>query len=94
MHVFDAIVLPPKYIASVKVRDEPGWITFGLDGKWAYSSTGHIIEVARRKIIGGLTDETGAAVASEKMVEIQFERSTKTLLRTGDPFGLGRVTGQ
>jgi DNA-binding beta-propeller fold protein YncE len=91
MHVFDATVMPPKYIDSIKVRDEPGWITFSLDGKWAYPSTGDIIEVATRIIIGGLKDETGAAVASEKMVEIQFDRSTNKVVRTGDQFGLGRV---
>ena len=94
LHVFDATVMPPRYIASIKVRDEPGWITFSLDGKWAYPSTGDLIDVASRKIVGGLTDETGAAVASEKMVEIQFERATGKPLRTGDQFGLGRVTGQ
>jgi DNA-binding beta-propeller fold protein YncE len=93
MHVFDATATPPKLIDSIKFRDEPGWITFSLDGKWAYPSTGDLIDVASRKIVGGLTDETGAAVSSEKMVEIQFRRDTRTLLRTGDQFGLGRVTG-
>ena len=32
MHVFDATVMPPRQIATVKVRDQPGWITFSLDG--------------------------------------------------------------
>ena len=93
MHVFDTTVSPPKYLESIKVRDEPGWITFSLDGKWAYPSTGDLIDVASRKIVGGLTDEIGVAVGSEKMVEIQFRRGTRTLLTTGDQFGLGRVTG-
>jgi len=92
MHVFDATVTPPRLIDSIKVRDEPGWITFSLDGTFAYPSTGDIIDVPSRKIVGGLTDETGAAVQSEKMVEIQFETTTKSVLRTGDQFGLGRVT--
>lgn len=90
MHVFDATVLPPKQIASIKVRDEPGWITFSLDGKFAYPSTGDVIEVATRQILTGLTDETGAAVASEKMVEIQWNGTEPS--RAGDQFGLGRVT--
>jgi len=92
MHIFDATVTPPRLIDSIKVRDEPGWITFSLDGTFAYPSTGDIIDVPSRKIVGGLTDETGAAVQSEKMVEIQFETTTKSVLRTGDQFGLGRVT--
>ncbi len=92
LHVFDATVTPPRLIDSIKVRDEPGWITFSLDGTFAYPSTGDIIDVPSRKIVGGLTDETGAAVQSEKMVEIQFETTTKSVLRTGDQFGLGRVT--
>ena len=94
MHVFDATVMPPKLNASIKVRDEPGWITFSLDGKLAYPSTGDIIDVASRKIIGGLTDESGTALQSEKMVEIQFQRDTNKLVRTGDQFGVGRVTGE
>ena len=92
LHVFDATVTPPRLIDSIKVRDEPGWITFSLDGTFAYPSTGDIIEVSSRKHVGGLTDETGAAVQSEKRVEIQFETTTKSVLRTGDQFGLGRVT--
>jgi hypothetical protein len=92
MHVFDATLIPPRLIDSIKVRDEPGWITSSLDGTFAYPSTGDIIDVPSRKIVGGLTDETGAAVRSEKMVEIQFDTTTKSVLRTGDQFGHGRVT--
>jgi hypothetical protein len=90
MHIFDARVAPPKQIASIEVREQPGWITFSLDGKYAYPSTGDIIDVASRKIIAGLTDETGTPVHSEKMVEIQWRG--REILRTGDQFGLGRVT--
>ena len=90
MHIFDATVMPPKQIGSVHLRDDPGWITFSLDGKLAYPSTGEIVDVASRKIIGSLTDETGAAVHSEKMVEIHFAGGRPT--RTGDQFGVGRVS--
>lgn len=90
MHVFDATVMPPRQVASIEVREQPGWITFSLDGKYAYPSTGDIIDVASRKIATGLTDETGAAVHSEKMVEIHFRGGEP--VRTGDQFGLGRVS--
>jgi len=32
LRIFDATVMPPTLKTSVKVRDEPGWITFGIDG--------------------------------------------------------------
>lgn len=91
LHVFDATVMPPKQVASIRVRDEPGWVTFSLDGALAYPSTGDIIDVATRKIITALTDETGASVMSEKMVEVQWAGETK-VIRTGDQFGVGRRT--
>ena len=89
MHVFDATVMPPKQIASIEVRDDPGWITFSLDGKLAYPSTGEVIDVATRKIVATLKDETGAAVHSEKVVEIHFAGDAP--VRNGDQFGIGRV---
>jgi DNA-binding beta-propeller fold protein YncE len=89
MHVFDNTVMPPKQIASIKVRDQPGWITFGIDGRYAYPSTGDIIETKTRKIIGGLTDETGRAVQSEKLLEIDFQ--AQRVARAGNQFGLGQL---
>lgn len=89
MHIFDATVMPPKQVASIEVRDQPGWITFSLDGKFAYPSTGEVIDVKTRKIVAALKDETGAAVHSEKMVEIHFAGGMP--VRQGDQFGLGRV---
>jgi DNA-binding beta-propeller fold protein YncE len=89
MHYYDATVMPPKQIGSIEVREQPGWITFTLDGKHALPSTGDIIDVATKKIITGLTDEKGGQVHSEKMVEIHF--SGNTPIKVGDQFGLGRV---
>ena len=88
MHVFDATVMPPKQIKSIKVRDQPGWVTFSLDGQWAYPSTGDVIDVKTKQIIYKLTDETGREVGSEKMVEIHWRDGQP--VRTGDQFGLGR----
>ncbi|MBI3878686.1 MAG: hypothetical protein HY301_01295 [Verrucomicrobia bacterium] len=89
LHIFDATVMPPKQIQSIAVRDQPGWVTFSLDGRYAYPSTGEVIEVATKKILTGLTDEHGVAVHSEKMVEIVWAGGRP--VRTGDQFGLGRV---
>lgn len=88
LHIFDATVMPPKQVQSIPVRDQPGWITFSIDGRLAYPSTGDVIDIATRKIIGGLTDEKGTAVQSEKMLEIDFRGGQP--VRAGDQFGVGR----
>ena len=90
LHLFDATAAPPRQLASIELRDEPGWVTFSLDGRLAYPSTGEVIDTASRKVIATLTDETGAAVQSEKLLEIQFAPGRKPL-RNADQFGLGRV---
>jgi DNA-binding beta-propeller fold protein YncE len=87
MHVFDATQMPPKQIASIAVRDQPGWITFSLDGRYAFPSTGEIIDVATKKIIKSLSDEKGDIVQSEKVVEIHFKKGKA--VKKGDQFGLG-----
>ncbi len=69
------------------LRDQPGWITFSIDGQYAYPSTGDVIDTHTRKIVALLKDEMGRDVQSEKMVEIDFEGSEP--VRAGDQFGLG-----
>ncbi len=88
IHIFDATVMPPTQIATIPLRDQPGWVTFSLDGRFAYPSTGDVIETATRKIVAGLKDETGTDVQSEKMLEIDFRGNQP--VRAGDQFGLGR----
>jgi hypothetical protein len=90
MHIFDNTVMPPKQLASVELRDQPGWITFSLDGKHAYPSTGEIIDIKTRKIIATLKDEKGNPVMSEKVVEIHIDGSKAVI--AGDQFGIGRVS--
>src|SRR3989454_2884756 len=87
VHIFDNTVRPPKQTLSIVLRDQPGWITFSIDGRYAYPSTGDVIEVKTRKIVTQLTDEKGSAVQSEKMLEIDF--SGDLPVRAGNQFGLG-----
>jgi sugar lactone lactonase YvrE len=89
MHIFDATAMPPQQIADVVLRDQPGWITFSIDGQYAYPSTGDVVETRSRKIVAGLADETGRAVQSEKMVEVDFQDGQP--IRAGDQFGIGAV---
>ena len=88
VHIFDATVMPPKQVATVKLRDQPGWVTFSLDGRYGYPSTGEVIDTRTRKILTALTDEEGRAVQSEKMVEVVMSDGRAT--RNGDQFGIGR----
>jgi DNA-binding beta-propeller fold protein YncE len=87
LHVFDNTVMPPKQIASIPVRDQPGWISFSLDGSRAYSSTGEIFDTRTRQLVVALEDETKRQVGSEKLVEIVFDGNKP--VRTNDQFGLG-----
>jgi hypothetical protein len=88
LHIFDATVMPPKLIDHVTLRDQPGWVTFGIDGRYAYPSTGDVVEVKTRKIVAELTDEQRRAVQSEKLLEIDFMDGQP--VKVGDQFGLGR----
>ena len=88
IRIFDATVMPPTMKTSVKVRDEPGWITFGIDGTLVYPSTGDVIDVRTKQIIGTLQDEHGVNAESEKMLEIDYTNGKPTA--AGDQFGKGR----
>jgi hypothetical protein len=88
LHVFDVTSAEPKQIDSIALRDEPGWITFSIDGRYGYPSTGEVIDVATRKIVIALADEEGRPVQSEKMLEIHFKGGKPVLV--GDQFGVGR----
>ncbi|WP_169977113.1 YncE family protein [Tautonia rosea] len=90
LHIFDNTTMPPTQRESIAVRDEPGWITFSLDGSIAWPSTGDVIDVPSRQIIATLADEHGNPVMSEKVVEIHWQGDEP--IRNGDQFGLGRVT--
>jgi DNA-binding beta-propeller fold protein YncE len=92
VHVFDNTIDPPKQKESIALREQPGWVTFSLDGKFAYPSTGEVIDTATKKIVAALSDEKGREVHSEKMVEIQFKGGVP--IATGDQFGVGRVTAR
>jgi DNA-binding beta-propeller fold protein YncE len=87
VHIFDARRMPPRQTASVTLRDQPGWISFSIDGRHAYASTGEIIDARSRKIVAALTDEAGRAVQSEKQLEIDFAGGAP--VRAGDQFGIG-----
>ena len=87
LHIFDATVMPPKQRETIKLRDSPGWISFSIDGKTAYSSTGEIIDAKTKKLIATLKDEQGREVQSEKLLEIVIAKNKA--VRAGNQFGVG-----
>ena len=90
MHVFDNTVMPPKQMATLKVRDQPGWVTFSIDGRHAYPSTGEVFDTRTKKLVVALKDEAGREIGSEKLLEIVFDGEKP--VRNGDQFGLGTRT--
>ena len=89
LHVFDVTrAARPKQIMSIKLRDQPGWVTFSIDGRHAYPSTGDVIDTRTKRIVATLEDETGRHVQSEKLLEIVFAGGKPA--RAGDQFGIGQ----
>lgn len=89
LHVFDATVMPPKQMTTIHLRDFPGWVSFSIDGRHAYSSTGEIIDAKTKKVVATLTDETGRQVQSEKLLEVVLINGKVT--QAGNQFGIGAV---
>ncbi len=89
VHVFDATVMPPRQVTTIHLRDFPGWISFSIDGRHAYASTGEIIDTQTKQVVAALTDETGRQVQSEKLLEIVVRNGKVT--RAGNQFGIGAV---
>ncbi len=88
IHVFDATVMPPKQLTTIKARDCVGWLSFSMDGRFAYSSTGEIIDATTKKVVASLRDENGHDVQSEKVLDLVIENGR--VIRAGNQFGVGR----
>ena len=69
------------------MRDQPGWISFSIDGTHAYPSTGEVFDTRSKKRVAALQDEARREVGSEKLLEVVFDGSRP--VRAGDQFGLG-----
>ena len=87
IHIFDATVAPPKQMTTIKQRDCVGWVSFSMDGKVAYSSTGEIIDAATKKVVAALKDETGRDVQSEKLLDLTIANGK--VVHAGNQFGVG-----
>ena len=90
LFIFDATQMPPKEIGHVELtQGGHGWVTFSLDGRYAWCHTPDVIEARTRKIVATLKDENGLPVCGSKFIEVHF-RDGK-VVELGDQFGLGRA---
>ena len=87
IHIFDNTKETPVEIATIKPTHGVYWMTIGLDGKYAYVSSGDIIDTKTRKIVGSMNDEYGRAMYSEKLLDMTF--SEGKLQRVSNQFGNG-----
>ena len=88
LHVFQGKA-PYQQLTSIPLKDMPGWISFSLDGKYAYPSSGEVIDPITRKVLYHLEDEQHNYVSSEKLVEIEFQGNKA--IRASDQFGNGKA---
>ena len=72
VYAFDITGAVPKQVASVplftdpKQRPHPGWITFGVDGRYVYPDGGVVIDARTKQVVARIP-------TSEKLIEIDFE---------------------
>lgn len=71
VYAYDVTSMPPKHVASIplfqdpKEQPHPGWISFSLDGKYAYPDGGAVIDTQTKKVVARIP-------TSEKLIEIDF----------------------
>jgi DNA-binding beta-propeller fold protein YncE len=73
---------------TIKLEHSSNWITMGLDGKFALSSSGDVIDVRTHKIIAKLKDEYGRNIHSEKFIDMAFDANGH-LQRVSNQFAQG-----
>jgi DNA-binding beta-propeller fold protein YncE len=71
IYVFNVHSKPPKQIAAIPLaakpsdQPHPGWISFGIDGRYAYPDGGAVIDVKTKKIVARIP-------TSEKLLEVDY----------------------
>jgi DNA-binding beta-propeller fold protein YncE len=72
LHVFDSGIYPPAPLTAIELSAQPRGITFSVDGRYAYASTGEVVDAAMKKISGRLEDRGHVTVSSAHLIEIDF----------------------
>src|SRR5947207_2636746 len=69
VYVYDVTVMPPKYVTGVALaktpeeQPHPGWISFSIDGRYAYPDGGAVIDAKAKQIAARIP-------TSEKLLEV------------------------
>ena len=89
LFIYDATVMPPVEKGQLELtQGGHGWVTFSLDGKYAWSHTPDVFDAATKEKVATLRDENGKPVSGSKYFEVHF-RDGK-VVEMGNEFGLGR----
>jgi hypothetical protein len=89
LFIFDATRMPPAPKAHVELsQGGHGWVSFSLDGAYAWCHTPDVFDVKTKKKVATLKDENGAPVSSSKFIEVHIKDGK--VLAMGNEFGLGR----
>jgi DNA-binding beta-propeller fold protein YncE len=89
LFIYDATKMPPAPKGHVELsQGGHGWITFSLDGRYAWSHTPDVFDAKTKKLVATFKDENGAPVSGSKFIEVHF-RGGKDV-EMGNEFGLGR----
>ena len=89
LFIYDATKMPPEPKGHVELsQGGHGWVTFSLDGRYAWTHTPDVFDARTKKRVAILKDENGKPVSGSKFIEIHF-RDGK-VVQVGNEFGLGR----
>ncbi|HTM52248.1 MAG TPA: hypothetical protein VL285_26310 [Bryobacteraceae bacterium] len=72
VYAYDVTRMPPKFVAGVplykdpKEQPHPGWVSFSIDGRYAYPDGGVVIDTKTKKVAARIP-------TSEKLIEIDFQ---------------------
>lgn len=89
LFIYDATKMPPVPKGHVDLSmGGHGWVTFSLDGHYAWTHTPDVFDAHTKKQVATLKDETGKPFGSSKFFEVRI-KDGKTV-EVGDQFGLGR----
>lgn len=90
LFIFDATRMPPTPKGEVWLMWKGhGWVTFSLDGHYAWCHTPDVFDARTKERVALLKDQNGQLFASSKFFEAHF-RGEK-LVAVGNEFGLGRA---
>ena len=89
LFIFDATKMPPEPKGHVELsQGGHGWVSFSLDGQYAWAHTPDVFDAKTKNLVASLKDESGAPVSSSKFIEVHFRDGR--VVQVGNEFGLGR----